>query len=60
MNSELDNNGEKITPGKAGAAKSKMVSSEKLFGDQREIRIEHLGEIYSLRLTRNGKLILTK
>lgn len=34
--------------------------SETLFGGASEIRIEHRGERYSLRITRNGKLILTK
>lgn len=37
-----------------------LFSSKKLFGSRKEIRIEHFGEIYSLRMTRNGKLILTK
>lgn len=31
-----------------------------LFGETPEIRIEHLGQEYRLRQTRNGKLILTK
>jgi hemin uptake protein HemP len=37
-----------------------LVTSQQLLGDARELRIEHGGEHYSLRLTRNGKLILTK
>jgi hemin uptake protein HemP len=36
------------------------VTSEKLLGARGELKIEHAGEIYSLRRTRNGKLILTK
>lgn len=36
------------------------ISSRHLFGDAPEIRIEHLGQIYRLRRTRNGKLILNK
>jgi hemin uptake protein HemP len=31
-----------------------------LFGVRREILIEHLGQIYRLRITANEKLILTK
>lgn len=34
--------------------------SERLLGTRGEIKIRHHGEIYSLRLTRLGKLILTK
>jgi hemin uptake protein HemP len=31
-----------------------------LLGDRQVLLIEHAGERYQLRLTRNGKLILTK
>jgi hemin uptake protein HemP len=34
--------------------------STELFGTAREIVIEHAGDEYRLRLTRQGKLILTK
>jgi len=34
--------------------------SAELFGTAREVVIEHAGEEYRLRLTRQGKLILTK
>jgi hemin uptake protein HemP len=44
----------------APAAQSRIIDSRSLFGDQREVRIEHDGELYLLRLTRLGKLILTK
>ena len=37
-----------------------MIRSEDLLGQQREILIIHAQEVYRLRLTRNGKLILTK
>ncbi len=37
-----------------------QISSAKLFGDQKEIIIIHNGERYSLRITANRKLILTK
>ncbi len=34
--------------------------SQRLLGERGEIKIRHHGEIYSLRVTRMGKLILTK
>ncbi|AMK75218.1 MULTISPECIES: hemin uptake protein HemP [Methylomonas] len=36
------------------------LSSQLLFGTQNEIVIEHQGDEYRLRITSNGKLILTK
>lgn len=36
------------------------LHSAELFGAVREVVIEHAGEEYRLRLTRQGKLILTK
>lgn len=36
------------------------LNSADLFGAAREVVIEHAGEEYRLRLTRQGKLILTK
>lgn len=36
------------------------LSSTELFATAREVVIEHAGEEYRLRLTRQGKLILTK
>jgi hemin uptake protein HemP len=36
------------------------VDSHRLLGGQRELVIEHAGQEYHLRLTRNDKLILTK
>jgi hemin uptake protein HemP len=37
-----------------------VYSTENLFNGGREIEIEHNGEIYRLRITRQGKLILNK
>ncbi len=37
-----------------------IYSSEKIFQGKKEMLIEHRGELYQLRITRNGKLILTK
>lgn len=36
------------------------LDSAKLFGAAVELLIEHNGELYRLRKTRRGKLILTK
>jgi len=36
------------------------IDSRQLFAAQNEIVIEHQGEEYRLRITSNGKLILTK
>ena len=38
----------------------RQVRSTDLFGNCREVLIEHAGEFYSLRRTSKGKLILTK
>lgn len=37
-----------------------VVQAKELFGENREIVIEHDGERYKLRITRRGKLILQK
>lgn len=34
--------------------------SRELFKNKKQLRIEHQGEIYTLRITSKGKLILTK
>jgi hemin uptake protein HemP len=39
---------------------TEVIPAEKLFGDKREVWIEHNGERYRLRITRRGKLILQK
>lgn len=41
------------------AAQAGRISSTELFGERRELVIEHDGREYRLRLTQNGKLILT-
>ncbi|MBN8886545.1 MAG: hemin uptake protein HemP [Rudaea sp.] len=38
----------------------RQFDSRTLFGGAQEVRIEHFGQEYRLRQTRNGKLILTK
>lgn len=38
----------------------RMIPSEQLLGEQGQLHIEHQGARYVLRITRQGKLILTK
>lgn len=38
----------------------RMTSTRELLAGGNEVQIEHNGEIYTLRQTSNGKLILTK
>ena len=50
-------------PASDGAPSStapKQVKSGALFDGAQELRIDHHGQEYRLRQTRNGKLILTK
>lgn len=44
----------------APAPKAGSVRAQDLLGERQVLVIEHAGERYQLRLTRNGKLILTK
>lgn len=37
-----------------------IIESDYLFAERNEVQIRHAGEIYRLRLTSNGKLILNK
>jgi hemin uptake protein HemP len=49
------------SPGPANAAsRAKRVTSDELFRGAREVTILHDNEHYRLRITRLGKLILTK
>jgi hemin uptake protein HemP len=48
------------TPPPTQAADSRRLDSRALLGSRRELLIQHNGELYRLRLTRAGKLILTK
>jgi hemin uptake protein HemP len=47
-----------IEPARAGSVRT--VRAAELLGPSRLLRIELDGEIYTLRLTRNERLILTK
>ncbi len=42
------------------AFQKQRITSQELLSGRQEIVIDHLGEEYRLRTTRNGKLILTK
>ena len=48
------------TDAAVSTAPVRRVSSQRLLAGERELVIQHLGSEYHLRLTRNGKLILTK
>jgi len=43
-----------------GVVGSRSITSEALFAGQRELLIVHAGVEYRLRMTNQGKLILTK
>ena len=43
-----------------GATRPAIFRTEDLFGSAQEIWIEHAGEMYRLRITSRGKLLLTK
>lgn len=55
-----------VTPPAAGTGSGarprarREITSAELFGDGREILIIHADEVYTLRRTNKGKLILTK
>ncbi len=50
----------KETKSVLSSGKVKLLRSHELFADVREVMIEHDGELYRLRPTKKGKLILTK
>ncbi|MFP5505862.1 MAG: hemin uptake protein HemP [Gammaproteobacteria bacterium] len=57
-----------VLPARAGGERDpapsanppRVFTTRELLGEQRQIRIEHQGECYVLRITSRGKLILTK
>jgi hemin uptake protein HemP len=56
-----DNGGrDKVVPLRAAPAVARRIESTRLLDGSRELVIEHQGNEYHLRLTRNDKLILTK
>ena len=52
---------DKIATGKnAGAAAALRIAARDLFRHAREVLIDHEGQVYRLRLTRQNRLILNK
>lgn len=49
-----------VRPPPPDGSSKRRLSSDELFRGGHEVEIEHQGEIYRLRVTRAGKLILTK
>lgn len=45
---------------KVGTSVRRMIASSELLAGGHELQIEHYGEVYTLRQTSKGKLILTK
>lgn len=45
---------------RSASSSVQTISSRDLLGERGLLRIEHEGEFYTLRLTRNNRLILTK
>jgi hemin uptake protein HemP len=56
--SDLSNPGNE-SPSREGA-RPRIISSDELLQGRPEVWIEHGGEMYRLRLTSTGKLVLTK
>ena len=50
----------KRSPAREPDAEVRRISSQSLLAGERELVIQHQGNEYHLRLTRNDKLILTK
>lgn len=61
---QFDDNFIRRSAGKEGlavkAGERRRFSSAELFSDSKELLIEHGGDEYRLRITRQNKLILTK
>ena len=41
-------------------SQTKVFNSAELFAAEKQVFIEHNGEIYTLKITKNGKLLLVK
>ncbi len=52
--------GDSARPAEAVGPAVRVIDSVTLFGSRREVQIRHKGAIYTLRETRQGKLILNK
>ena len=49
-----------VGPAPSAIGDTRMMTSEQLFAGQSAVAIRHNGAVYTLRVTRFGKLILTK
>ena len=47
-------------PEKKTVLLASVIKSSTLFAGMKQVLISHAGEVYRLRITRNGKLILNK
>jgi len=47
-------------PMKTETERIKVLAAKELLGERGMVRIDLEGELYTLRITRNGRLILTK
>ena len=56
---DVQNRSEAATPVRA-AHELRTIRARDLLGPERVLRIEHEGQVYTLRITRNDRLILTK
>lgn len=57
---EASSDGPATPPPPEGEAERLVVPSDVVLQNRREIWIEHGSELYRLRITNNGKLLLTK
>ncbi|MDO9365837.1 MAG: hemin uptake protein HemP [Methylotenera sp.] len=59
MNNTTKTSKQPVMP-EAGTKPQVRLQSEVLFNGRQSLAIEHKGEVYVLRITKQGKLILTK
>lgn len=59
MNEDIRLPPEAIPSAEPATAVPRRIRSDELFAGAREIVIEHHGRLYRMRITQNGKLILT-
>lgn len=50
----------RFEPLQADHSADRVIESRELFGQRKEVAIEHEGAIYRLKITKQGKLILNK
>jgi hemin uptake protein HemP len=55
-----DENNEPEAPAKRLCYREGVIESDDLFADRNEVEIHHEDQVYRLRITKNGKLILNK